>query len=264
MELLPVSMLDSIVTRPLEIIRVTYWSTVASTVKIETRFNVSGEVKIGGEWLLPSAGNGVAVTRDIPLTSGSLLSCNIQILDGIVKRGQAYVKAELLFGLATTSQISKQVLCKGYITTNTGINYPRSEPLESVDGYGHQNSIAGNSVGAATVLTIGANRTFRPDITRVVYVAAAAVANRNITLMYQRAGVTLLYNVARINHVAGFTGFYQFGDFANDATYFGALFNVLNPRIRLIAGDTITINAINIQAADTIDVISYGEEHIDV
>lgn len=116
-----------------------------------------------------------------PLVEGWLVSIQTYASAGTPRRGQCFVRVELVQG-DTGALVSVTTLLQNYVESKHAINWPGSPLVSSVDGPGCLRSITGTDPAAGVEIseTVPAGARWRPISIASLFTTSATVATRVI------------------------------------------------------------------------------------
>jgi hypothetical protein len=128
------------------------------------------------------------------LGEGFILSVNVYCLTTSLQRGQVYVRFMFLRGNITQAYLG-QVLCQGYVTTNSSQFFPFGQNEMSTSGRGAMRSITGTTpaAGAEISETVPAGAMWRLISIFYQLNTSATVASRFLSLIVDD-GTNILFN----------------------------------------------------------------------
>lgn len=243
-----------------DIVQLRVWSpTAVSTVNLSIRMlDPANQVVPTFETVTVQPNGSVPQLLNVSNVEGFLLSASIECPGS--RQGQCYVTLELARGQGSSDQTFGQVLIAGYPGQFFRIGYPQSPAKSPLDGNGAMRPIVGTTpaAGADVVDVVPAGRLWILQAVRLLFTAAAAVANRSVSLaiddgaghvMAQAADSTLIVATQVVSIC-----------FAPGLTSPGAPLqhNVgWVEQCRLLPGWRITTSTANIQVGDAITIPVY-------
>jgi hypothetical protein len=139
-----------------------------------------------------AAANATTQAISIPLSEGYLLSVAVvEQSTNAPTRGVCFCRAFISRGpTQVTGPFAARVLLADYVVSNGPIGWPEGRVLAPTEGPGDLRAIAvGNpAAGSDWTFTVPANTRMRIQAVGMTFVASAAVANRNVRLMFSDGG----------------------------------------------------------------------------
>lgn len=203
-----------------ESLRVTSFGSLAGVVlAVRNRFlRVDGVPVPSGDRHVPNSDRSIATTEH-PLAEGWLLGCELHASTGSPRRGQVFVVVDVIRGGGTAATVL-QTLVQGYVTDTSRLTWPGSPIQSSIDGPGVLRSITGTdpAAGAEISETVPTNARWQIHAIRFSLVASAAVANREVALVYDDGANVFARIPSRVTQTAAQTIAYSsFRDAALEA-----------------------------------------------
>jgi hypothetical protein len=184
--------------------------------------------------------------------SGWLLDAQITVTSGTVRRGQCFVRLEIVQGSTGAVQALATIL-QGYVASNVARAYPGSPIEDSLTGPGAVRSITGTDPAANTESseTVPTGARWQLRLWSATLVTDANVANR-VAILTVDDGTTVLGRFAPASlQAASLSYSYTFCDIGVGASLFsGAVTQAAPMPIQLPAGSRIRTVTASMQATD--------------
>jgi hypothetical protein len=198
--------------------------------------------------------NRLASTLEFSVGDGYLLNVVAFASSGSPKKGQCYVKLEVIRGRGAAAIVLGCVIA-GYVTANQPIAWPGSPIESSTEGDGYARVFAGTDPppGNDWGETVPTNAMWEIQIIRSILGTDATVVNRTTEVDYISGGVTIFAIRGPNTIPASTTGSFYFAQGISKDDYTsgsGAMNTALPAGVRLHAGDTIRSVTSGFQVGD--------------
>lgn len=259
------SIQTSIPTRRGDILRLTFYSSLAFTASVIVRTYVNGDIQ-NGQFFVNTNTTRAARVQDIDLTDGHLVGVYVTYFSGTAPlRGQCFVKGELRQGTGTPA-VTQLIILSNYLTGSFAISYPTTPLISSVDGVGVRLIQTSATLGPTFNVPTNA-RWFVIGINYLI-TTSAVVANRIVSIQQSSGGNSFIFSEPRVLIPASTTYNIFAGDYSEStATFLDGTINrwwIKFPKGYLLASDNLGIGVGNAQAGDSA-VTTFGyEELLDV
>lgn len=161
-------------------IRLTAYSSVASLV-VELRYlllNEDGNLISGAISLAPTSDRAATSTTQ-HVGGGFLISAAVVLASGSAKRGQCYVKAQVVVGQGAAA-VAYNTIVSEYVSTTFQPSYPGTPVRGALEGPGYLRSVTGTdpAAGAEVTEAVPTGARWRLISLKVLLTASAQAANR--------------------------------------------------------------------------------------
>lgn len=235
--------------------RLNVWCSVAGvTIALRSRFLRSNDGQlVDSDDDLVVTSDRLLTTKTTQLAAGFPLNAQVFALTGTPLVGQCFVQLQIIRG-AGPAAIPMATVLQGYVTATQALSWPGSPITSSVDGPGAPLvvivGIAPLGTEVSTIVPVNAR--FAVGLAAATFVAGAAVANRNPTLVYLSGGALLMRSGYNVNVTAGqtrdFSWMTGFGNLIENPL--GQVSLSLPTENVLLAGVQITTLTSGLQAGD--------------
>lgn len=192
-----------------------------------------------------------AQTQNFDLVEGYLLG--LQITDNTIEeRGDCYVVAQIIRGQGASAFVT-QVLIADWVSKFSPLGWPGGRIAHSVEGQGRISvpSIAAPAAGTELVYTVPSNSRQRVRSITFTLTTAAAVANREVTLILDLGGAAIAQVPSAFTQAASLTRTYSFSLGVQIIQGAQTLLTAIPlPDMALTAGSRARTATTNLQAAD--------------
>lgn len=186
------------------------------------------------------------------LSDGWLLSCQVYASSGSPRRGQCFVRVQLIQGL-TGATLSLATLVQGYVQDTTALAYPGSAIEPSTAGRGVIRSITGTNpaAGAEISETVPTNARWRLLAIRAIFNADPTVATRAFTMQLDDGSSIYFQSGANVTATASQSPVVQWAAGGGGAASSGTVpVSHIAQRHYLMGGHRIRTTTNNLQAGD--------------
>lgn len=227
-------------------------ATSAANVEVNIRIMQPNGIVIPLVFVALVVNDRVTRLNKFPLMEGYILSCTVSTLSGLNNNTYIYAVVGILRN-PQTATAQYNVLCCGYVGNTFQISYPQGQLQRPTDGAGLAKpvQVANPAAGADWTYTVPASSRNRIVSLSATLTAAAAVANRFVSLIIDDGANVVAVIPSGITLVATIVNTYTFADSVPQTAAFDLKSAAPLPsNIILPPAYRVRVTTTNIQAAD--------------
>lgn len=208
------------------------------------------------EQIYITTGDGTEDDFEMPIDSGYLIGVNVGFDTGPLTAVEAYCRLSLR--RAETGTAGPYILLThGYVSIDSNLSWPESPPMHpfEIEGVPVVVAIANPAAGANWAHTVPDGTDLLCKAVRFRFVTAVAVATRQVRLEFLSGANVIHQAVFTTTQVASLTYDYNLSRDGAAEVLTSTYINRSMPDVRVIGGNTIRVQTVNIQAADQFSAI---------